>query len=76
MNTPSPSQLAALGFSPTDLLTPDQVASALGLSLRTLAAWRSSRRGGLPWVKVGRLVRYRRQDLTAWLESQLHTSTQ
>ena len=76
MNTPSHSQLAARGVSPTDLLTPDQVATDLGLSLRTLAAWRSSRRSALPWVKVGRLVRYRRQDLAAWLESQLHTTTQ
>ncbi|WP_079381773.1 helix-turn-helix domain-containing protein [Pseudomonas paraeruginosa] len=61
-----------LPLSPSDLLTPDQVAAALGLSHRTLAAWRSSRRNQLPYVKVGSRVRYRRQDVTAWLERQAH----
>lgn len=65
---------AALGIGPADLLTPDQVAAALGLSHRTLAAWRSTRRNPLPWVKVGSRVRYRKADVDAWLESQTHTS--
>lgn len=65
----------ALPLNPTGLLTPDQVAAALGLSHRTLAAWRSSRRNPLPYVKVGRLVRYRLQDVNDWLQSQLHTSS-
>ncbi|WP_340051148.1 helix-turn-helix domain-containing protein [Pseudomonas proteolytica] len=52
-----------------DLLTTDQVATALGLSSRTLAAWRSSRSNSLPYVKTGSRVRYRRQDVAAWLES-------
>lgn len=63
----------AVSLSPSDLLTPDQVAAALGLSHRTLAAWRSKRRHPLAWVKVGSRVRYRRQDVAAWLESQTHT---
>lgn len=58
-----------LPFSPTDLLTPDQVAAALGLSHRTLAAWRSSRRNPLPYVKLGSRVRYRRQDVASYLET-------
>lgn len=62
-------------FTPSDLLTPDQVAAALGLSHRTLAAWRSSRRGDLPWVKVGSRIRYRRQDVAAWLEGRSHSSS-
>ena len=60
----------ALRLCPTDLLTPDQVAASLGLSHRTLAAWRSNRRNPLPYVKVGSRIRYRRQDVAAWLESQ------
>lgn len=63
----------ALPLCPTDLLTPDQLAAALGLSHRTLAAWRSNRRNPLPYVKVGSRVRYRRQDVAAWLESQTQT---
>ena len=64
-----------LPHSPSDLLTPDQVAAALGLSHRTLAGWRSSRRNPLPYVKVGSRVRYRRQDVAAWLESQTHAAS-
>ncbi|WGT34682.1 helix-turn-helix domain-containing protein [Pseudomonas atacamensis] len=56
----------------TDLLTPDQVAATLGLSHRTLAAWRSSRRNPLPYVKVGSRVRYRPKDVSTWLESRTH----
>lgn len=65
----------ALQLSPSDLLTPDQVAATLGLSHRTLAAWRSSRRSELPWVKVGSRIRYRRQDVAAWLESRRHRTS-
>lgn len=64
-----------LTLAPTDLLTADQVAAALGLSRRTLAAWRSNRRGGPAWVKCGSRIRYRRQDVAAWLESQARASS-
>lgn len=69
-NQPDSARAAPL-LSPSDLLTPDQVAASLGLSHRTLAAWRSSRRGGPAWVKCGNRVRYRRQDVAAWLEGRL-----
>ncbi|WP_339434244.1 helix-turn-helix domain-containing protein [Pseudomonas sp. EA_65y_Pfl2_P78] len=55
----------------TELLTTDQVANALGLSSRTLAAWRSSRTHSLPYVKTGSRVRYRPGDVAAWLESRV-----
>ena len=74
MNDQAKRSMDALPLSPSDLLTPDQVAAALGLSLRTLAAWRSSRRNPLPYVKVGSRVRYRRQDVAAWLAGRLHCS--
>ncbi|MBU2370398.1 MAG: helix-turn-helix domain-containing protein [Alphaproteobacteria bacterium] len=70
MTTASQRIAEVLPLCPTDLLTPDQVADALGLSHRTLAAWRSNRRTPLPYVKVGSRIRYRRQDVAAWLESQ------
>lgn len=59
---------AALGAAPTDLLTPEQVAEFLGMSPRTLAAWRYKRRGGPDWCKCGSLVRYRKADVIAWLD--------
>ncbi|MNF93936.1 Helix-turn-helix domain protein [compost metagenome] len=74
MTTPHHARFVSLGFAPGDLLTPEQVAAALALSKRTLAAWRSSRRNPLPYVKVGSRVRYRRQDVDAWLQNQVHTS--
>ena len=64
---------SATSLNPVDLLTTDQVATALGLSSRTLAAWRSSRSSSLPYVKTGSRVRYRSQDVVAWLESQLRS---
>ncbi|VVP18932.1 hypothetical protein PS870_03718 [Pseudomonas fluorescens] len=57
--------------SSTDLWTPEQAALNLGVSIRTLAAWRSTGRHALPYVKMGRLVRYRPQDIAAWLQALL-----
>ncbi|WP_366144094.1 helix-turn-helix domain-containing protein [Candidatus Accumulibacter sp. ACC012] len=34
----------------------------------TLSVWRCTGRYNLPFVKIGRKVRYRRTDLVAWLE--------
>ncbi|MBX9756955.1 MAG: helix-turn-helix domain-containing protein [Pseudomonadaceae bacterium] len=79
MNIQAPrntTSLSAIGFSPTDLLTPDQLAESLGLSTRTLAAWRGTRRGGPAWVKCGSLVRYRRSDVLVWLESRKRNGTE
>lgn len=51
------------------LLHPNQVAEALGVSPQTLAVWRCENRYALPYVKVGRLVRYRDRDVDAFIES-------
>ncbi len=50
-----------------ELLTSDEAAAVLDLSPGTLSVWRSTGRYCLPFVKVGRNVRYRRSDLQAWL---------
>lgn len=52
-----------------DLMKPEHAAHALGVSVRTLAAWRNSGSHSLPYVKLGRLVRYRGCDLTDWLQA-------
>lgn len=51
---------------PARLLTPAQAAGILNIPVSTLARWRSERRE-LPYVKVGKLIRYRRTDLDAWV---------
>lgn len=56
---------------PTTLLTPAEAADILRVDEGTLAVWRSAKRHGIPFVKVGRCVRYREKDLADWIESQV-----
>lgn len=50
------------------LLTADEVAEILGVTSHTLAVWRSTGRYALPYVKSGRLVRYRETDVSGFIE--------
>ena len=43
----------------------------LGVTPRTLEVWRCTKRQPLPYVKVGRLVKYRRSDLDAFIARQV-----
>ncbi len=54
------------------LLTPDQAAEILGVTTHTLAVWRSTGRYNLPYVKAGRLVRYREPDVQRFIEKRTH----
>lgn len=63
---------ATLRDSP--LLDETDAAGLLGVKPSTLTTWRSTRRYSLPYVRVGRLIRYRRADLDAWLERRLVSS--
>ncbi|WP_372574159.1 helix-turn-helix domain-containing protein [Ruegeria jejuensis] len=56
---------------PKSLMTPEQVADYLGVSVETLNVWRCTKRYNLPFVKAGRLVRYRMQDVEAFVASRL-----
>lgn len=62
--------------APLHQLTDKQAAQVLGVKASTLAVWRSTGRYNLPYVKVGRLVRYRLRDLATFLthRSMTHTS--
>ena len=53
--------------SPADLLSPEQAAQLLGLSVKTLATWRSTGRHALPFIRCGARIRYQRTELVAWL---------
>ena len=55
--------------SPNRLLDSNETSSILDVTTGTLAVWRSEKRYDLPYIKVGRLVRYRLSDVLAWLES-------
>lgn len=53
------------------LLTPAQTAEILGVTVPTLATWRCTKRYPLPWVKSGRLVRYREADVLKFIAARV-----
>lgn len=61
---------AQLGFdpkSPPVSIDDKQAAEVLDVKSTTLAVWRSTGRYNLPYLKVGRLVKYRLSDLAEFL---------
>lgn len=65
------SEIAAqLGYDPKNppvQIDDKQAAIVLGAKASTLSVWRSTGRYNLPYMKVGRLVRYRLSDLAEFL---------
>ena len=53
----------------SDLLTRAQAAEYLGIAVQTLAVWACRGRYGLPFVRIGRSVRYRKRDLDEFIEA-------
>lgn len=56
-----------------ELLTTDEAAQVLRVHPVTLAAWRSTGKHELPFVRLGKAVRYRREDIDAWLRGRRET---
>jgi predicted DNA-binding transcriptional regulator AlpA len=52
-----------------ELLTEDQAAQLLGIKPQTLSVWRCQKRYDLAYIKLGRLIRYRRSACERFLES-------
>lgn len=53
----------------SDLVDESAAAAIIDVAPGTLSVWRSTGRYGIPFVKIGRKVRYSRAALAAWLES-------
>lgn len=53
------------------LFSRQEAADYLGVSPNTLAVWASTGRYNLRYIKVGKLVKYRRSDLNLFLEQRL-----
>ncbi|MDD2840702.1 MAG: helix-turn-helix domain-containing protein [Rickettsiales bacterium] len=51
------------------LLTRKQAAEFLGVKENTLAVWSCNKRYKLPYIKIGRLIKYRLDDLEAFIEN-------
>lgn len=49
------------------LMTPEDVANILGVSVNTLNVWRCTKRYQLAYIKLGRCVRYRREDVQQFI---------
>ncbi len=74
--TPAIKNFSTLFPITSDLLTRRQAAEYLGITPRTLAVWACVKRYPLPYVKVGRLVKYRRADLDAFIAHRTITHTE
>ena len=53
-----------------DLLTRAQAAEYLGVKPNTLAVWASTKRYPLPFIRIGRSIKYRLQHLDDFIASQ------
>jgi excisionase family DNA binding protein len=54
------------------LFTSLEAALYIGVTEKTLAVWRCVGRYNIPFIKVGRLVKYRKSALDAFLDSRTH----
>ena len=52
------------------LLTTEEAAELMLVAPGTLVVWRCTGRYALPFIRVGRLVRYRAEDIAAFIENQ------
>lgn len=57
------------------LVDTSEAARVLGIKKQTLDVWRCTGRYSIPFVKVGRLVRYRTSDLEAFLNDRTVKNT-
>lgn len=57
-----------------DLVDETEAATILDVSPGTLSVWRSTGRYCVPFLKIGRKVRYSRKALNAWLESRTRST--
>jgi excisionase family DNA binding protein len=66
-------QAGLVNSATNDLISESQAAQILGVAPGTLSVWRCTRRYQIPFVKVGRSVRYSRKALQAWIDERTYT---
>ena len=52
----------------TKLLSPQELSEVLSISIETVYAWTSQKR--IPFIKMGRLVRFNVDEVNKWLDRQ------
>ena len=50
-----------------------EVAAILGIQYKTLTTWRHTRAVDIPYLKVGRAVRYQVSDVRTFITGNMHT---
>lgn len=58
----------------SNLISRKDAAEYLGVSPQTLAIWASTKRNSLPYAKIGRLAKYRKDDLEAFVAKNIISS--
>lgn len=53
--------------APDTLMSRKEAAEYLGVKEQTLACWATTKRYDLPYIKIGRLVKYRRADVERFI---------
>jgi excisionase family DNA binding protein len=59
---------------PSELLSRKEAAQYLGVKQQTLAVWLCTKRYNIPVVRIGRLVKYKKTDLDAFIHQQSFAS--
>jgi len=67
-------EVSVMNPTPIKLITAGQAATLLGVRITTLESWRL-RGTGPCYRKIGRLVRYVEDEVLAWIDTQMRTST-
>ena len=62
-------------FFTRPLLTPAEAAEILGVKVDTLTVWRSTKRYPLPFVRVGRSIKYKVEDVLSFIEARTEGAT-
>jgi len=61
----------AMTLDDDELLNEEQAAEVIDVKPGTLSVWRCTKRYPLKYVKIGRLIRYRRGDLRSFAASRV-----
>jgi excisionase family DNA binding protein len=67
-------ELAGKGYDPDQLLTVEDLARRLQISTGWVRDHATRKRPRLPVVRVGKLLRFRREEIEKWIEDQSQRS--
>ncbi|MBS1992704.1 MAG: helix-turn-helix domain-containing protein [Cyanobacteria bacterium SZAS LIN-3] len=58
----------------SELLSRAEAAAYLGVAKQTLAIWKCTKRYNLPFIKIGKLIKYKRSDLDQFIADNSQSS--